>query len=101
MPKSTFNSDFSDVNGYFKQARELVRREMERTGREAVAYAKEHGNYRDRTGVLRQANRYTVTEDVLTLRNDTDYAADVEAKGYDVLSGAALFAEQRLKETFE
>ena len=37
-------------------------------------------------------------EDGLELRNEAEYASFVESKGYEVLTGAALFAEKRLKE---
>ena len=70
-------------------------------GYEAVQYAKEHGNYRDRTGNLRSSNKYRATKQGLELYNTAEYASDVEQKGYDVLSGAALYAEKRLKEAFE
>ena len=46
-------------------------------------------------------------KDGLTLYNDAEspkgynYASNVESKGFDVLSGAALYAEKRLKEEFE
>ena len=42
-----------------------------------------------------------VDHDGLTLENIADYASYVEAKGFDVLSGAALRAEKKLKEIFE
>ena len=42
-----------------------------------------------------------VDETGLTLKNETEYASYVEAKGFEVLSGAALEAEKRLKEKFE
>ena len=42
-----------------------------------------------------------VDKDGLTLKNEAEYASFVESKGYDVLSGAALHAEKRLKEEFE
>ena len=70
-------------------------------GEEAVEYAKAHGNYQNRTGRLRSSNKYKADIEGLTLYNDAPYAENVEQKGYDVLSGAALFAEKRLKEEFE
>ena len=70
-------------------------------GEEAVEYAKAHGSYQNRTGRLRRSNKYKADIDGLTLYNDAPYAENVEQKGYDVLSGAALFAEKRLKEEFE
>ena len=76
-------------------------------GDEAVKYAEEHGNYQDHTLTLRTSNKYDVDKDGLTLYNDAaspkgyNYASNVESKGYDVLSGAALYAEKQLKEEFE
>lgn len=58
-------------------------------------------DYQDRTGTLRQSNEYEVDETGLTLKNETEYASYVEAKEFDVLSGAALEAERILKEKFE
>ena len=48
-----------------------------------------------------ESNDYDVDKDGLTLKNEAEYASFVESKGYDVLSGAALHAEKRLKEEFE
>ena len=44
---------------------------------------------------------YEVDETGLTLKNETEYASFVEAKGFEVLSGAVLEAERLLKEKFE
>lgn len=74
---------------------------MDSVGKEAVEYAVEHGSYQDRTGRLRSSNKYDVDESGLLLYNDAPYAQAVEQKGYEVLSGAALFAEKELKEIFE
>ena len=69
-------------------------------------YAIEHGSYRDNTGLLRRSNKFKADRDGLTLFNDaeskgTQYAELVEGRGYEVLSGAILHAEKRLKEEFE
>lgn len=74
---------------------------IDSVGQEAVAYAVAYGSYKNRTGNLRRSNKYKVESDGLLLHNDADYASHVEQRGYDVLSGAALFAERRLKEEFE
>lgn len=92
--------DFSDIASFINEAENEIEDKLERVGEEAVAYAKEHGSYQNRTGNLRRSNKYKVDEDGLTLYNDADYAADVEKRGYEVLSGAVLFAEKRLKEEF-
>lgn len=95
MVKCTF--DFSDVDAAFEEHIKLVKSEVDKVGKEAVAVAKNNGNYRDVTGMLRNSNRHVVTDKCnLELINDAPYAASVEARGKDVLSSAALFAEQRL-----
>ena len=76
-------------------------------GDAAVKYAEEHGDYQDHTLTSRTSNKYDVDKDGLTLYNDAtatngyQYASNVESKGFDVLSGASLHAEKRLKEEFE
>ena len=92
--------DFSDVDAYINSAETEIDSRLSKVGREAVEYAKEHGDYQNRTGNLRRSNKYKVDDEGLTLYNDADYASNVEQRGYDVLSGAALFAEKRLKEEF-
>lgn len=92
--------DFSDVGTFLLEAESSIEERLEKVGEEAVAYAKENGTYQNRTGNLRRSNKYEVEEDGLLLLNDAHYASNVEQKGYDVLSGAALFAERRLREEF-
>ncbi|WP_042369777.1 hypothetical protein [Bacteroides neonati] len=93
--------DFSDVDAFFQEGEWEVEKKMIDVGDEAVKYAEEHGNYQDHTLTLRTSNEYDVDETGLTLKNEVEYASFVEAKGFDVLSSAALFAEKRLKEEFE
>jgi hypothetical protein len=99
--------DFSDVDSFFDEGEWEVEKEMIDVGDEAVKYAEEHGSYQDHTLTLRTSNKYDVDKDCLTLYNDAEspkgyqYASNVESKGFDVLSGAALYAEKRLKEEFE
>ena len=99
--------DFSDVDSFFVDGEWEVEKKMIDEGDEAVKYAEEHGNYQDHTLTLRTSNKYDVDKDGLTLYNDAaspkgyNYASNVESKGYDVLSGAALYAEKQLKEEFE
>lgn len=96
--------DFSDVNDFFEQGENEVKEVEEKVGKDAVEYAVQHGSYQDRTGTLRKSNKYSVSDEGLELKNDAkspegyNYASNVESKGYEVLSGAALFAEKRLKE---
>lgn len=99
--------DFSDVEDFFNEGEWEVEKMMIDVGDEAVRYAEEHGDYQDHTLTLRTSNKYDVEESSLTLYNDAtspkgqQYASFVEAKGFDVLSGAALYAEKRLKNELE
>ncbi len=93
--------DFSDVEQFFQDGEWEVEKKMIDVGDEAVKYAEENGDYKDHTLTLRTSNDYDVDESGLTLKNEAEYASSVESKGYDVLSGAALYAERRLKEEFE
>lgn len=93
--------DFSDVGQFLKDEEWKVQSKMIDVGDEATNYAKQNGNYQDRTGYLRASNEYDVDETGLTLKNEAEYASFVESKGYEVLSNAALYAEKRLKEEFE
>lgn len=96
--------DFSDVDGFFEQGYAEVKAVEEKVGKEAVEYAVQHGSYQNRTGTLRKSNKYSVTDEGLELKNDAaspkgyNYASNVESKGYEVLTGAAIYAEKRLKE---
>lgn len=92
------NFDFSDVDDAFDQFDQELKDTMTEVGEEAVQYAKDNGDYQDQTGTLRRSNEYEVQEDGLLLKNEAEYASYVEAKGYEVLSGAALEAERLLKE---
>lgn len=92
------DSDFSDVENAFDQFDQELKDTMTAVGEEAVRYAKDNGDYQDQTGTLRKSNEYEVDETGLTLKNEAEYASYVEAKGYEVLSGAALEAERLLKE---
>ena len=94
-------SDFSDVDSWFDEETARVLEKEREIGVEAVEYAKDNGNYQDHTGLLRKSNDSEVDKQGLLLKNETDYASYVESKGFDVLSGAALYAEKRLKEEFE
>ena len=95
------DADFSDVEKFFDDGEWEVESAMIDVGDEAVKDAKANHTYQNRTGNLEASNDYDVDKDGLTLTNSADYASYVEAKGYDVLSGAALRAEKKLKEMFE
>ena len=91
-------SDFSDVDQFLKDGEWEVEKKMIDVGDESVKYAEEHGTYQDHTLNLRTSNKFDVDKDGLTLENTAEYASYVEAKGFDVLSSAALQAEKKLKE---
>lgn len=93
--------DLSDAYRKLDEYHHQIDAEMAAVGQEAVDYAVEHGSYHDVTGRLRRSNKYEVNADGLRIYNDAPYAADVEANGKEVISGAALYAEQRLKEKFQ
>ena len=90
-------SDFSDVDQFFQDGEWEVEKKMIDVGDESVKYAEEHGTYQDHTLNLRTSNKFDVDKDGLTLENTAEYASYVEAKGFDVLSSAALEAENKLK----
>ena len=90
--------DFTDVEQFFADGKKEIRRRVADIGEDAVAYAVEHGNYHDVTGRLRASNKFNVSDDAsLTITNTAPYASTVEARGKEVISGAALYAEERLK----
>lgn len=94
-------SDFSDVEKYFEDGKWEVLKAMIDVGDAAVKDAEENGTFQDHTLNLRTSNEFDVDEDGLTLQNTAEYASYVEAKGFEVLSGAALRAEKKLKEMFK
>lgn len=104
MPKFSCKCkfDFSDVRPALLRFDRQVRKKVEEVGEEAVDYAIEHGTYHDVTGKTRSSNRYKVDgNNNLIVYNECDYAAELEAKGKDVVGNAAIFAEKRLKDIFE
>lgn len=102
MLKFTFKQEGGKDKDIFEEINREIRRQVEKIGEEAVEYAVENGTYRNVTGRARASNHYEVDKDMnLHLYNDCGYADDLEARGEDVIGGATLFAEKRLKETFE
>lgn len=100
--------DFSDVDAFLEAGERETISTMRSVGQEAVNYAETNGDYENHTYRLRRSNKYKVDKSGLTLYNDAtneqtgvQYAEIVEHKGYNVLSGAVLHAEKRLKEEFE
>lgn len=102
MPRSIVSFDFSDVAPALADFQRQTIAKVDEVGKDAVEYAVKNGNYKDRSGRLRRSNKYKADESGLELTNDAEYASQIEAKeGCDVLSGAALYAESKLKEIFE
>lgn len=99
--------NFSDVDEFFERGMREVEQVERKRAQEAVDYAKLTGTYQDKTGTLRDSNKFEVDESGVTLYNDAqspqghNYASNVESKGFEVLSGAALYLEKKLKEDFE
>lgn len=93
--------DFSDIDKFIEAEKWKVQKKMIDVGDDAVKKAENDGNYEDHTLTLRTSNEYDVDEDGLTLKNTAEYASYVESKGFEVLSGAALYAEKQLKKEFE
>jgi hypothetical protein len=99
-----FDDFLTEVDDEIEQLRIENASLFQAEGQEAVDYAIANGAYKNRTGKLRASNRSGVIEDeniTLELENTADYASFVEAKGFDVLTGALLNAEDRLKPHFE
>ena len=94
-------SDFSDVDKFFQDGKWEVEKKMIDVGDESVKFAEERGTYQDHTLNLRTSNKFDVEESGLILENTAEYASYVEAKGFDVLGGAALHAEKELKNAFK
>ena len=92
--------DFSDVDAFFNEGNLELDSIIESVGSEAVDYAMDNGDYQNRTGELRKSNKVKV-DDGLILENTKEYASNVEARGFDVLSGAILYAHKRLEEEIE
>lgn len=93
MRNSGCRFDFSEADAFLRAIPGKVREVERRVGEMAVDYAREHGDYRDVTGRLRSSNRFKADDSGLTVYNDAPYASDVEARGREVVSGAALYAE--------
>lgn len=115
-----------DINNFSEEIEESIRnlknevkQELIKIGEESISYARQYGNYQDRTGDLRASLGFAVTDDGvqhmeanevtkrLILDNDTSgvslilasgvhYARFVEAKNFDVLTGGYLLAESKI-----
>ena len=92
--------DLSDVDDFFDEGYSELMETQVAIGKEAIDYAHQAGDYQNHTGTLRKGNEFQIDEG-LVLKNETSYASFVEAKGFDVLSGAVLYAEKRLREEVE
>lgn len=89
--------DDKAVQKAFDDFRNAVKKRMDEVGKQAVEYAIEHGDYHNVTGRLRQSNGYEVSDKGLRVFNTAPYAEDVQNRGYDVINGAALFAQYELQ----
>lgn len=85
------------VQEFDKETKRLLHRKFSQIGQEAATYAKEHGNYRNRTGRLRASNTYELTSRGVKIKNNAPYAKHVEKKGYDVISGAVKYISDKYK----
>lgn len=85
-----------EIDSFMETVMEEVRKRMTEAGEAAVAWNKQYGSYKDRTGNLRRSNFYEVTDDALIIGNSAEYAGYVEAKGYMVCTDGALLAEKIL-----
>lgn len=93
--------DFKDFEGLVENGLEEMVEAERKVGEEAVRYAVEHGTYQNHTFKLRKSNTFIADRTGLTVGNKADYASYVESRGFEVVTGAALYAERRLKEIFE
>ena len=89
--------DFKDVEKEINDAPAKVKAVFDREGGKAVAYAVQSGTYQNRTGRLRSSNRYEADTKAIRLINDAEYASNVEARGYEVLSGSFLRMVNRIE----
>ena len=90
--------DLSDIDEAMDNFESELNKELDNIGKESIQYAISNGNYQDRTGELRKSNTYEVQKDGLLLENSKEYASYVESKGFEVLTGAALFAQNKVDE---
>ena len=86
----------SEIDEFIRQGMEEVKALERAAGEAAVQYNIARGDYKNRTGNLRQSNYYEVDDEGLIVGNHADYAGFVESKGYMVCSEGALLAEQML-----
>lgn len=87
--------DLRDVLQELDGAPAKVGKVLHTIGEDAVGYAKERGDYQDRTGRLRKGNEFLSDERHLIVENDVEYASHVEHRGYDVLSGAEDYVRNK------
>ena len=85
----------NEIERFFTEGRQEVRRFFEDLGQRAVDANVADGDYQNRTYNLRRSNFYEATEDELILGNRAEYASEVESKGYNVIdSGVKLIMEE-------
>jgi len=96
----SIKSDFSDIEEFLVQGTTEVDNAIRDVGASAVEQAKARGNYHDDTGTLRSSNYYEYDGESLKIGNRAEYASNVEARGYEVVSTAALWAGEELRRRF-
>ena len=89
--------EINDVLSAVADAPHKVEQAFEAMGEDAVGYAREHGNYHDRTGNLRHNTHYEADREHLRVENSMPYASYVEHRGYEVLSSAEDYIHDKYK----
>ena len=85
----------NEIEKFFAEGRQEVKRYFEDLGQRAVDANVAEGDYQNRTGNLRRSNYYEASEDELILGNRADYASEVESRGYNVIdSGVKIIIEE-------
>lgn len=85
----------NEIERFFTEGRQEVKRYFEDLGQRAVDANIAEGDYQNRTGNLRRSNYYEASEDELVLGNHAGYASEVESRGYNVIdSGVKLIMEE-------
>ena len=87
--------NLSDILAQLSDAPRQVEQVFDTIGEDAVGYAKEHGNYKNHTWNLRTHNMYERDQQHLVVKNTMPYASNVEHKGYDVLTGAEYYVQDK------
>lgn len=123
--------DMSDFDKQYDEEMNRIKRvcrmNFQKVGETYIATARDAGNYKDRTGNLRNAHGYGISDEGTIVSANTgrpetldgirqqpqtaelecicgdgmDYASKLEGKGYDVSSSGFLAAENEAKRLFK